>query len=287
MKSKIQNFDPRQTMKSEDFEIFHYYDPRTMDVEVHHHDFYEVYFFIKGSVEYWVEGQLYKLEPGDMLLINPMELHRPIIDMESNAYERIVLWINRDYLNSLSTEDMKLARCFDTQQPTHINIIRPANTKYSSIVEKLTELVSEIQGKESGYRLAAQGIFLQFMVELNRIVKIEEKNMSNSKKGSNLVSQVLSYINEHCNEEMSLEGIAKKFYISKYYLSHEFSRETGVSVYRYIMLKRLLNAKQMLSTGVAAGEVCYKCGFKDYAGFYRAFKAEYGINPRTFANGQD
>ncbi len=286
MKSKIQKFDPRQTMERNDFEIFHYSEPKAADVEVHHHDFYEVYFFLKGNVSYWVEGQTYKLETGDMLLINPMELHRPMVDTKSNTYERIVLWINKEFLRSIST-DIDLTSCFDNQNPNHINLIKPANTKYSDIVEKLTLLVKEMQEKEIGYELSAKGIFLQFMVELNRIVENQDKARTSSKKGTNLVQQVLTYINEHCSEEMSLETIAKKFYVSKYYLSHQFTKETGVSVYRYIMLKRLLIAKQMLSAGEPAGQVCFKCGFKDYPGFYRAFKAEYGINPRTYAKSQE
>lgn len=286
MKTKMQKFDPRQVMRCDDFEIFHYYDTKAMDVEMHHHDFYEVYFFLKGSVQYWVEGHMYKLEPGDMLLINPMELHRPIIDSETKAYERIVLWINKEYLHRMSSDDIQLSRCFDLELSTHVNIIRPANTKYAFIVEKLKELASEVRNQEIGYRIAANGIFMQFMVGLNRIAKNQEQIVINSHKGSNLVSQVLAYINEHSSEVLSLDGIASKFYVSKYYLSHQFSKETGVSLYRYIMLKRLLIAKQMLSTGEAAGDVCYKCGFKDYAGFYRAFKAEYGISPRIFATSQ-
>ena len=68
--------------------------------------------------------------------------------------------------------------------------------------------------------------------------------------------------------------------MSKYHLSHEFSRVVGTGVYRYIMLKRLLIARQMLSGGVAPGTVFSSCGFGDYANFYRAFKSQYGISPR-------
>ena len=103
------------------------------------------------------------------------------------------------------------------------------------------------------------------------------------RRSSGLIRKVLAYIEAHGQEPLSLDELAGQFYVSKYYLSHEFSRETGVSVYRYIMMKRLLSAKRLLSEGMPAGEVCYRCGFRDYAGFYRAFKAEYGISPKVFA----
>ena len=75
--------------------------------------------------------------------------------------------------------------------------------------------------------------------------------------------------------------MAARFFVSKYHLSHEFSRAVGIGVYRYVMLKRLLIAKQLLVEGTPPGEVYALCGFRDYTNFYRAFKAEYGISPRA------
>ena len=100
---------------------------------------------------------------------------------------------------------------------------------------------------------------------------------------SNLVDQVLHYIGRHTNEELTLDGLAERFFVSKYHLSHTFTREVGVSLHRYITLRRLLMARQLLSAGVPAGQVSSTCGFSDYTSFYRAFKAEYGINPGAVA----
>ncbi len=50
------------------------------------------------------------------------------------------------------------------------------------------------------------------------------------------------------------------------------------------MLKRLTAAKRMLMNDTAPGEVCVRCGFRDYTSFFRAFKAEYGISPRDYAS---
>jgi mannose-6-phosphate isomerase-like protein (cupin superfamily) len=70
------------------------------DVHYHDHDFYEIYFFLGGNVEYFVDGEKFKLSKGDLLLINPMQLHQPITSV-GNVYERIVLWIDRNYLAKL------------------------------------------------------------------------------------------------------------------------------------------------------------------------------------------
>lgn len=123
------------------------------------------------------------------------------------------------------------------------------------------------------------------MVELNRLSE-EPTSKSTKEHEESFSAKILRYINENYNEDLSLDALAERFFVSKYHLSHTFRREVGVSVYRYIMLKRLLAAKEMLLSGTPAGEVAYACGFGDYAGFWRAFKSEYGLSPKDFAIGE-
>ena len=274
MRERSQRFDPRQEMRRPGFEVFYYRDPSPGSVEVHHHDFYEVYFFLNGRVEYWVEGRIYYLEPGDLLLINPMELHRPIVDPESPTYERIVLWINKAYLESL-TEDGQLSRCFDPSLP---NLIRPTAAERTNLTAWLSNLVRETYSRDFCSEYSAFGIFLQLMVNLNRIA-LHTQPQQEETAVSDLVDQVLHYIGRHINETLTLDSIAERFFVSKYHLSHTFTREVGVSLHRYITMRRLLMARQLLATGMSAGQVSSTCGFSDYTSFYRAFKAEYGISP--------
>ena len=284
MRERSQRFDPRQVMQRDTFEIFHYREPRPHGVEVHHHDFYEVYYLLRGQVEYWVDGRIIRMTPGDLLLINPMELHRPIIQGETQAYERIVLWINKEYMENLSSGGIKLSSCFDTSLPGHTHLIRPTGSERSSLTVRMGELVREYYSGEFGGDLCAYGLFLQFMVQLNRMALRTETKPEETEQLSVLVQNALGYIADHLSENMTVESIASELYVSKYYLSHAFTKEVGVSVYRYIMMRRLLMARQLLLAGESAGQVCRNCGFSDYTSFYRAFKSEYGISPREFTS---
>ncbi len=278
MRERSQHFDPRQVMQADTFEVFHYREPRPGTVEVHHHDFYEVYYLLGGQVEYWVEGRIIAMKPGDILLINPMELHRPLVKPESPVYERIVLWIRREYLEGLAPEG-RLSRCFDQDLP---NLICPSATEGPVLNGLMRDLVREHYGREWENGLCAHGIFLQLMVRLNRLAARTE-NMQQEKSLSPLVQEALRFIGENISRDISLEAVAGACFVSKYHLSHAFSREVGVSVYRYILLRRLLLARQLLLAGASAGQVCVDCGFTDYTSFYRAFKGEYGVSPKTFA----
>ena len=280
MRKPHQPFDPRQYMFRPDFEVFHHKDSQPPDVGLHHHDFYEVYLFLNGNVDYQVEGSIYHLQPGDLLLISPMELHRLIINESNSVYDRFVLWINRDFLSQFSDEQASLTRCFDASQRGHSNLLRLSSAQRIDLATKLDLLMQECSGNNYAQELCAKGVFLQFMVSLNRIALRKAGSPAVSEESSTLVHHVLAYISTHYNEDLSLEGIAQQFYVSKYHLSHEFSRLVGTSVYRYITMKRLLIAKQMLANGVSPGVAYMNCGFTDYANFYRAFKAQYGISPR-------
>lgn len=285
MRLKPQRFDPRQTMRCDSFEIFHYHEAKPIDVEVHHHDFYEIYLFLHGQAEYWVEGRVFRLAPGDILLMSPLEMHRPLIDPVSKAYERIVLWMNKEYLEHLSTEEMNLTRCFGLARRNHRNLIRPSARVQQTASTLLDTLVQENSGCQPGAGLMSKALLMQFMVELNRVALEMDASGEPQRESPSIVTRVLPYINAHCSEDLSLETLALRFSVSKYHLSRRFTEEVGVSVYRYITMRRMLLAKQMLLDGKPASDVCYACGYRDYAGFYRAFKAEYGMNPQTFAKG--
>lgn len=280
MRERIQRFDARQNMLRQNYEIFHYSTQNPEPVEVHHHDFYEVYFFLGGDVSYWVEGQNFRMSAGDVLLIDPMVLHRPVILSDATAYERIVLWIDRTYLEGLSRAQVRLNGCFQGNGANLLHITAPVQR--TDLTALFGRLVRECYGEELGASICADGVFMQLMVELNRIALQSGQVPASQRDQSSAVARVLDYINAHYSEELSLDALADRFFISKYHLSHEFSRVVGTGVYRYIMLKRLAAAKLLLAENVPAGEVCSRCGFRDYTGFFRAFKAEFGVSPGAF-----
>lgn len=279
MTEYIQRFDPRKHMNRNDYEIFHYRGTVPEEKEVHHHDFYELFFLLGGRVTYWAEGKTYHLKPGDILLINPMVLHRPVPEEVSAVYDRIVLWINKDYIEELSDEGARLDSCFKNPMSSNTGLLHFSSGQRVFMTNRLDELVRESYSEEFGSNIYAEGLLRQFMVELNRFFKTTVFEREEQRESSPLVDNVLNFIGENYSKELSLEEIANRFYVSKYHLSHEFSREMGTSVYKYITLKRLLSARQMLLEGIPAGEASVRCGFKDYTNFYRAFKAEYGISP--------
>lgn len=268
--NSFQPFTRRQTMIRRDFEIYRY---RYMDeVELHHHDFYEIYMLLRGSVSYTVENRIFHMRAGDLMLISPLELHQARVDSNDEPYERIVLWVDRGYLESLSSPHTSLTRCFDTTVPGHTNLLRLPGPRSAEMRRELDKLRSLHMQESYGSDLLAVCSLVELMVAINQSAadRSMQSALSADMASDRVVDGVLSYINEHYNEALTLDALAERFFISKYHLLRKFEAQVGTTVHRYILQKRLLNAKQLLAGGLAPSEVCTYCGFGDYANFYRA-----------------
>ena len=134
------------------------------------------------------------------------------------------------------------------------------------------------------YGLTVPRLLAQLLVLVNRTALWAGRAPEPRENADSVVYRILGYINDHYSDDLTLDFLANEFFISKYHLSHTFTKEVGISLHRYITLRRLLMARQLLSAGMPAGQVSNACGFADYTSFYRAFKAEYGISPGAFGS---
>ena len=191
-----------------DFEIYRY---RYMDeVELHHHDFYEIYMLLRGSVSYTVENRIFHMRAGDLMLISPLELHQARVDSNDEPYERIVLWVDRGYLESLSSPHTSLTRCFDTTVPGHTNLLRLPGPRSAEMRRELDKLRSLHMQESYGSDLLAVCSLVELMVAINQSAadRSMQSALSADMASDRVVDGVLSYINEHYNEALTLDALA-------------------------------------------------------------------------------
>ncbi len=283
MTAKLQSYNPRQVMNRKDFEIQHKMDTYLRKVELHHHDFHEIFFLVSGDVTYSIEGRIYRVVPGDILMISPRELHQLFIKSDTEPYERYVLWIDPAMLARLSTEKTNLEKCLNTFRENYTNQLRIPIEYMNEIRNLMESICREADSDGYGCDVMQECLIARLMVLLNRISDSKEEKAEEGPYTNSLVEGVIDYVNEHYGEPLSLDEMSEKLYVSKYHLSHEFRKQMGTGVYHYIQKKRVQIARQLLAQGEKPNNVFRTCGFSDYAGFYRAFKAEYGAGPREFA----
>lgn len=280
MKTKTHKYLTRQYMLSSDYEIFHYSNNDLGKVSLHHHDFYECYLFISGDVTYLIEGKTFCLEPGDIVLINSKELHQAIINSKDVVYERIVLWLNRSFLKELSTKETNLSLCFESLNRN--NVLRADFEVKQNIRLLLNKLISLESYKGIGRELLYKAYITELLVHINNIAFNDKVRLDVDIKKSNLIDGIIEYINNHIEEDITVDEISECFYLSKFHLSREFKKHTGSTLHRYIVQKKLIEAKELILKETPITSVYKQCGFGDYSNFFRAFKNEYGVTPKQF-----
>lgn len=268
-----------------DFRLFHLKDKTKKEFEYHYHEFNKIIIFLSGNVTYIIEGRTYHLKPYDILLVNNHDIHKPIIDSNS-TYERIVIWADTNFVKEHSDDNCNLEECFKYAIKNDINLIRLKPDLQNELISLLTKLETSINSQEFGSRILSNAYLIEFLVYINRLIlgnnNIIEANECDSIY-DNQINEILKYINANLNEPLTVDDIANRFYISRYYLMHRFKEQTGYTLHNYISQKRLILAKELLLNNESVMKVSEKCGFIDYSSFLRSFRKMYGTTPKDFS----
>ena len=254
------------------YRLFHSSDRRDADFDAHSHEFHKMVFCLQGHVTYIMEGNSYELQPGDMLLIPERQIHRSIMH-RNTLYERMILWVNDSYLRSFNEETLR--RPFRSPM-----LHRPSPGKQAVLKEKLTEMERCEKGALPGPQLMQDTYLLQFLLLLSGQLDAAGDAPANAVRTDPKVHEVLSYINGNLKEELSVDSLARRFFISPSYLMHSFKAHTGCSVHQYIVQKRLTYAFDRIRDGQGIVETAHQAGFGDYSAFLKAFRKQYGCSPR-------
>lgn len=268
----------RRGYLNESFRCFHLYDVELPEIRLHFHEFHKIIIFISGDVSYTIEGITYKLRPGDILLVNHHTIHQPRV-AQGVMYERLVFWINETYVNTHNTPGCNLFYCFDEARRTGNHLIHTDTDEWKSINETAVNLLEALNSGEYASELMGRTYFLQLLIKINRISKKDFKEVLPERRCDDKLKNILLYINENLENDLSVQKIADEFFLSRYYLMHLFKEETGDTLHRYVLQKRLANAAQLIMDGFTAGEAALRSGFEDYSTFARAFARVFHRSP--------
>lgn len=262
----------------EDFRLFHLRDTDMPPVDWHYHTFHKIIFFLSGQASYDIEGQHYALEPGDIVLVGRGDIHRPEV-VEGIPYERVILYIAPEFLRQSSRPDCDLESCFHMARREFRFALRPS-ARDGRLGGILSELERALTGGGFGAELLSRALFVQLLIEVSRGLEDSGLSYVTGAVYDEKVVAILQYLNGHLTERLTIDDLAERFYISKYYMMRKFRAETGYTIHNYLVGKRLLLAREWIAAGVPATDACYRSGFQDYSTFSRAYKRLFGTAPR-------
>ena len=263
---------------NEDFHFFHIKNNESFDIPFHYHDFHKLILILDGNVKYYIEGLEYDLMPFDFVLVNRFLIHRPELTAQDNAkgYDRIILYLSDDFLKEYGLLDS-----FDKAKELKSYVVRfPANV--SAQIFNMFETVEEDEKKqddEYAGRLTTRLDLMKALIAFNKACISEDFGFKPEARYNRKIIEIIEYIGDNLNKDLSIDLLADRFYMSKYHMMRTFKNETGYSIHQYITEKRILLARSYIMGGMPATSACIECGFRDYSSFSRAFKNQLGIMP--------
>lgn len=272
--------------KSENITIHKRYTEKNHEHDhvIHMNDSYELYMLLEGEASISIDGQMYSVKPYDILLITNKELHRVFVNSRYD-YERIYIYFDADYFRRFRSKNYNPLAAFDHRTGGVGNKIFSDMVRKYKIDENLMQLYKMSKSDMPEREVLMTSVFLKMLVDLNQAHSECAVKMADKEDNPNYnekINEVIRYISENLNNKVSLDELANKFYLSKYYLCHEFKRITGFSVFDYIRYKKMLAAKRKLQTGQPINEVWCELGYEDYSNFYRNFKKATGMSPKEY-----
>lgn len=244
-------------------------EPKPNILTMHTHECYEIFVFFAGDAHYHVEGTVYPLKPGDILIMRRAEAHSLWINRVV-PYDRAVIHFTLDMLPEGQRSGLQQ---FLDQRPLGQFNRYPAtlfpNSRWLAYVEKMYT-----------HRLDIPYMQAYLAVLLTELWEAFPKVQAIEQQPSGQISDIITYINSNfCCNTLSINTLCSRFFVSNTQLNRMFHQMTGVSVWKYVVAKRMLYAKELLDNGQQPTAVCFQCGYHDYSPFFRAYKAQFGVSP--------
>lgn len=255
-------------------------------LDFHTHPQYEIFLFHGGICRFLVGNKIYYLQPGDLLMMDGMTVHRAYVIGDKEAYERSIVhfdadWIapllkdlNVDYLLRLFTENRNgLIRTFRKQDELLLeNAIREMDQ---------LQLLDQSYANEAKRKLSLVQLLLLIDSSTDKIV---EKGQAYVDEKTQIAEKVSDYIFKHYRDSFSIDDIASALNLSKSYLSHSFKEITGNTIMAYAMGYRLSQActALLMEPSQSIKSISGECGFESDAHFSRYFKQNIGITPSNY-----
>lgn len=188
-------------------------------------------------------------------------------------------------MSQLSSTISNLALCFNNRKLGENNVIRLSDNECKQIISLTDGLIKSENEESFGNDILIKAYCEQLLVLVNR--KYMSSNHISSNIMPKLIKEVMNYIEQNIQNEITLDAISERFFLNGTHISRQFKKHTGLTIRSYIVDRKVAYAKELLNAGKSVTDVAYLSGFNNYSNFIRTFHIIEGISPGKYAKEHD
>lgn len=248
----------------------------------HWHSYFEITCVQKGQGRYFVNGQEYSMDEGDIIIFNNVEPHGWKL-LGEDMHLLVMVFSPEFVAEKLSVFDSEYLKPFVERGSNFKNRIGKEETVSHEIRKSIREIYKESEEKREGYRLMIKANVLRILTVLIRAYQDESKSgemLKEKKNAMKRLEQAFAYIDSHYCEKITLDEVAASAFMSSNYFSSYFRKVTNISFSDYVTRLRIMHARELLrDTDKSVTEIALACGFNNISNFYRLYKKHIGKPP--------
>ena len=263
--NNLMRYEPHHLIeigKQEDPFFYYFdYDERSYQINMefqHFHSFREIHILLDAAANHFIEGTPYGLSCFDIVLLRPSLLHRSEYLKGAPSKRLVIQFEISDLPEPLRAEYEDILSVFDIDIP----IYRFEPDKLEKLFAPLNDIMNATYNKRNFSRLYVHNRFMDFLYMLSSMRYENIYRPQNIEGSQHKIYEIAAFIHNNYMHELSLTGLAEQFYMSTYYLSHQFKEVTGFTLISYIQMTRIRSAQQMLLfSSKKIPDIAEDCGF--------------------------
>ena len=243
-----------------------------LEFQGHSHLYHELYILIKGKTRFIIEGSDFNLNPYDILIIPPYKLHRAL-PKEDTYFDRIVIKIFPSMYKGMYCDE--IINLFEEQ--SNVNRKIPGHIVKRSEIPQILDYIQTHANDNNPYVLSAiRSKITELLYKLHSNYQFEILS-----EPDGITQRVIDYIDRNLSNALTVQSISEHFNYSGRQLNAVFKKDTGITVSKYVDLKKMQKVIDLHQNGHSLIHSCIEAGFNSYDAFAYLYKKEYGSSPKN------
>lgn len=247
----------------------------------HMHDYCQLTKVEEGRILYIINNTQVEMARGDIIVINPNTIHSWLA-VEQTRCASIGFYPSRLRLNDYCLpHESSFELLYSMQYPSvHISHQSPY---YVAIDRCVNSILAENSLKPPAYSEMMHNYIVELSFLLSRACSILSDTANATPRRPETLQKAMLYISEHLDTTTGPQDVADFVHMNPCYFSYYFKKQLGIPCSKYIAIKRLSTAAELLkSTDLSISDIVFKCGFRSVSNFYQLFSSLYTISPGKF-----